>query len=560
MCEILTALSENNISMSVRYYGSGDLLTGWEVKEIVDNVSFFDAFYTNYSIETIGTLNDYIIYLFLLKFRALEEILPLLQQDEHKEVVSKLSQKASIICNTVDTGNIVRFINTHIEEIFEIENHLHDIRDVTLELIKKYSTGIDYSVYTYLCSNHYYLVIGNFDSFFKIIKSDPTLFEKIYPTGRLSDLQERRFKETLDIFASILCGASKELKTLVNERVSVLCADVESLVSTITEDNVMLCEGTVREFLSFLKQIKHPKANDFDIHYKTVEKVLFNKIHKSGQHSQYEIPVEEIIQHFSSIENWAARLISLTHSHVPSSGDLKSRLSFERDDTHSLMDLGSTNIPTDGYFTFSHQMMLSVHASVGAGTMVGIISRPEVYQDYAKLVMSAILFISEQMQREDEHLFHDWVLLDRMLKTIMANREMDAESIQPLCYSAAMFTCSFTEKMLRLFYVDKVKDQLYVPVDKATLGQLLTESNTVMVDTFDLIHIKHLAFFLSKCGDKKIGHNYRNRIAHWTEMENSNLTISLVAELLWLFTDVLNTIFAHYLENIENNEVKTEVE
>ena len=125
--------------------------------------------------------------------------------------------------------------------------------------------------------------------FYKIIKLNPTLFEKVYPTGRLSDLQERRFKETLDIFASIFSGDSKELKTLVNDRISVLCADVESLVSTITEDNVMLCEGTVREFLSFLKQIKHPKANDFDVRYKNVERVLFSKIHKTGQHSRYEI-------------------------------------------------------------------------------------------------------------------------------------------------------------------------------------------------------------------------------------------------------------------------------
>ena len=68
-----------------------------------------------------------------------------------------------------------------------------------------------------------------------------------------------------------------------------------------------------------------------------------------------------------------------------------------------------------------------------------------------------------------------------------------------------MFTCSLMEKILRLFYVDRVKGKIYVPVEHATLGQLLTENNVEIVNTFDSIHTKHLAFFMLKCGDKKIG-------------------------------------------------------
>ena len=559
MCEILSDLKEKNIALSVHYYGPGDLATGWEIKEIVDNAPFFDSFYANYPLEGIENINDYIIYLFSLKFRALVEMVPLLLQEDHKDIITALSEKANNACAAIKTGDVIKFINSHIEEIFTLENHLYDIRDVTLELIKKYATGIKPNVYAYLCSEHYYLVIDNFDLFFKVIKSDPSLFEKIYPTGHLSDLQERRFKETLDIFSSILQSDNEDLKTLVNDRIAVLCVDIEALIPSITGENVMMNEGIVREFTSFLQHIKHPKANDFVIHYKAVEEILFKRIQETGQHSQYEIPVGEIIEHFTKTENWMLRLLSLTHSYVPNSNPpaFKSRLNFARDETHHLMDFCSSNIPTDSYFTRSHQMMLGVHASVGAGTMVGIMSRPEVYEDYAKLIMSAVIFISEQMQREDEHLFDDWVLLDRMLQTIIANRELGVESIQTLCYSAAMFTCSLMEKILRLFYVDKVKGKIYVPVEHATLGQLLTENNAEIVNTFDPIHTKHLAFFMLKCGDKKIGHNYRNRLAHWTEIKNASLTISLVAELLWLFTDVLNTVFAYYLEQIKLSEENT---
>lgn len=562
MCKILTQLYKNNINMSVHYYGIGDLVTSWEIKEIVDNAPFFDSFYVDHPLENIETMNDYIAYLFSLKFQALEEMVPHLLQEEHKGVILALCTKAKKACESINKGAVVKFINTYIEEIFALNDHAHDIRDETLNLIKQYSTGINPNVYAYLCSDHYYLVIANFDSFYKVINKDPTLFKKLYPTGHLSDLQKRRFKGSLDIFATILKSDNENLKMLVNDRISVLCADVEALVSSITSDNVMLCEGTIREFTSFLQHIKHPKATEFGIHYKTVEKVLFKKAEETGQHTQYEIPVEEILKQFSSIENWIQRLLSLTHCYSPDSNPptFKSCLNFDRGKTHPLRDFCSTNIPTDSYFTRSHQMALNIRAGVGAATIVGIMSRPDVYEDYAKLIMSAILFISDQIQREDEHLFDDWFLLDRMLQTIIANRELDSESTQPLCYSTAMFTCSLMEKLLRLYYTDRVKGRLYVPIEHATLGRLLTENNAEIVDIFDPIHTRHLAFFMLKCGDKNIGHNYRNRLAHWTEMKNSLLTVPLVAKLLWLFTDVLNTIFVYYLGQAKHSEKDTNLE
>lgn len=556
MCKILDVFRENNISLSPHYYGSGDLATNWEIKEIIDHPLFFESLYINFPLMKIEDIDEYILYLFSLKFKNLAEMVPHLLQDEHKEIISALSVKASDICEAIEKGAVIKFINSHIEEIFALEDHIYDIRDTTIDLIKQYASGIDSHVYSYLCANFYWLIIANFESFYRIFKKDPILFEILYPTGHLSDLQKRGFKSTLDIFSTILSGENDVLKKYINDRVSLLLADVETFAASIDEDNVMLSEGVVREVASFLQHIKHPKANEFIVLYKKVEEILFKWINEKGSHTEYEIPVEELIEQFSSTENWIVRLLQLTHGYHPESTPptLKSRLDFDKEGALQLMDLCSTNLPTDDYFTRSHQMKLSVHASVGAGTMIGIMSRPEVYQDYAKLIANAFVFISERLKREDEHLCDDWALLDQMVQTIIANRELGSESLQPLCYSAAMFTCSLMEKLLRLFYVDRVKGELYVPVESATLGQLLTANNDKIVEAFGRIHTKHLAFFMSKCGEKKIGKNHRNRLAHWTEMKNSSLTVSLVAELLWLFTDVLNTVFWFYIQQLQNSE------
>ena len=556
MCKILTALSENDITLSLCYYGTEDLGTNWAIKEIIDHPEFFDSFYTNHPLTKIETMDDFLVYLFSLKFKMMSEMIPYLLQDKHKEIIASLSDKAKNTCEAINKGDVIKFINSHIEDIFALKNHFHDISDAILSLIKQYSSGIKPYVYSYLCTNFYWLVIDNFDSFYKIIKADPSLFETLFPTGHLSDLQERGFKRTLDVFATILLGNHEELKKLANDRIAVLTADVETLATSTTEEDVMMNETVVREFTSFLQHIKHPKANDFAILYKRVEEVLFKWIDNNGLHTEYKIPVEEIMEEFIGTKNWMVRLLSLTHTYhsEDTPPTLKSRLEFKPKGVLELMDLCSTNLPTDDYFTRSHQMMLEVHTSVGAGTMMGIMSRPEVLEDYAKMIMSTLAFISDQMQRDDEHLSDDWALLNQMLQIIITNREAGAGPLQPLCYSASMFTCSLMEKILRLLYVDRVKDKLYIPVEKATLGLLLTENNTEIVNVFGLAHTKHLAFFMLKYGDKKVGKNCRNRLAHWTEMKNTSLTVSLVAELLWLFTDVVNTVFWYYINQLQQSE------
>ena len=302
MCKILTALSENDITLSLCYYGTEDLATNWEIKEIIDHPEFFESFYTNHPLTKIGTMDDFLVYLFSLKFKMMSEMIPYLLQDEHKEIIASLADKAKNTCEAISKGDVITFINSHIEDIFTLKDHIHDIRDATLSLIKQYSSGIKPYVYSYLCSNFYWLVIEHFDSFYKIFKADPSLFETLYPTGNLSDLQERGFKRSLGIFTTILLGDHEELKKLANDRIAVLTVDVETLATSTSEEDVMINETVVREFTSFLQHIKHPKANDFAILYKRIEEVLFKWIDNNGLHAEYKIPVEEIMEKLKKIQ------------------------------------------------------------------------------------------------------------------------------------------------------------------------------------------------------------------------------------------------------------------
>lgn len=136
-----------------------------------------------------------------------------------------------------------------------------------------------------------------------------------------------------------------------------------------------------------------------------------------------------------------------------------------------------------------------------------------------------------------------------MVRLVIGNHDADEKTMHSLCYGAAMFICALSEKLLRLFYMSLIKDSLYVPINKATLGDLLSESNDDILNVFGFHHIKGLSFFLMQTPQKNVGYNIRNNLAHWSNISTDLLSPTFVAQLLWLFTDILNTVFWYFLKD-----------
>ena len=112
---------------------------------------------------------------------------------------------------------------------------------------------------------------------------------------------------------------------------------------------------------------------------------------------------------------------------------------------------------------------------------------------------------------------------------------------------------------MRIVYLKVVGLKEYVSINKATLGQTLNSNNPYMRDYFGEKHIRHLAYFLvkdnDKCGNRqeRIGLDYRNLLAHW-EIKPDEVSIDLVALLMWLFIDIVNTIYIKESKNQEQTQ------
>ena len=545
-------LRSKNIIISLRDFGAQDLGTGWEVKFIVENPEVFDGLYSRFPLTGISSLDDYYLYLLSRKLVGMREVIPALLQDSHKGIISKLSVDAEKALSVVGNGDVVKFINRNIQDIFDKDKTAHDVRFVTLDLVAKYSTGISRDTFAFLCKDYGYLLIDRFDQFEKIFEQNPDLFESIYPTGRLDEINTFRVEKTLDIWCHILSKGESSLKETVEKRVAVLAEDIKALSETATIDNIMQVEGTIRKFHLFLQRIQSPLANEFAEHAKAAADLLSKNILERGQSFQYEIPVEEIISRWKKTENWEVRLLSITHDLKPEEEAITciSRLSREPETKHSLFDLVSTNVPTDDFFTMSHQQMLSIMASVGTGTMIGILRNQDTLIDYLNLVASAVQLIAEQLNVEGEQLQQDVGMISGLLQLVANNLEISNDATRGTCYGASMFTCAFSEKLLRILYLHLAKDEQYIPINKATIGELLLVSNSHIVGIFGENHVKNLSFFLQRTPPSNVGQNIRNALAHWANVSAEAMTPFFVAKMLWIFTDILNTVFWYCLKDV----------
>ena len=85
---------------------------------------------------------------------------------------------------------------------------------------------------------------------------------------------------------------------------------------------------------------------------------------------------------------------------------------------------------------------------------------------------------------------------------------------------------------------------------------MLRDDSTVK-EVFEENHLKNLSFFLLRIGENKVGENIRNSLAH-LNISLSDLTPFLVAKVLWIFTDILNTIFWHCFKDLADKNKATD--
>lgn len=546
MNNLRTTLIEKDIIISLCIYDVKDYANAWEVKSIIENPDIFEDLYSKYPLNTIDDTEDFFLYLLSLKIASMMDIVPLLANEEYKGKITTLSKEAKEVTQRIKIGDIISFINQNIEELFECETSLSSMRSALIDLIGQYMTGIKDTVIEYLCQKQFCLVIDNYGRFEKRLEKNCALYELLFPTGAFQEI-ELRFENVLDIWNHVLQKKGSNLAKITTKRVWVLYEQMKTMADGVNIDDILRKEWYIRGFDSFLKAIQSPLANDFLPYAEKTQQLLDKYIHEKGEKIKFEIPVGKILDLIKTEKNQLLRLLCITHDRRVDKKRIieKSRLD-THDDSKSIIDKLGGNTNRDDYFTSSHQQKLSVMAAIGTATVMGILQNNEMLLDYLQIMISAVIYLDEVVGNHNENLRDDIDFLSRIIQYLANNAHASKEILAVFSYEVASFSCAMAEKIMRITYRYLIKDELYISVENITIGDLLNVSNAVMCKMFGENHIKNLLYFLQQTGDKKIGHNYRNKLAHWSKISTDQLTFDFAAEMLWLFTDILNTVVSYF--------------
>lgn len=217
----------------------------------------------------------------------------------------------------------------------------------------------------------------------------------------------------------------------------------------------------------------------------------------------------------------------------------------------------STNIPTNEYFTFSHQRFLDSIVTVGAVTIHTIFTNKDITNEYLNGFFDLVDCIAIETKSDVDELASDYELMTQMVGNIFSLPvDTDRLLVHSLCYGAAVFICAFSEKLLRLCYFEEMKESIYIPLNKSTIGNLLSDGNEAMTKILGKYQLKHLNYYLGQDKDGNVGMSYRNRLAHWAEINENYLTPQLVCQLFYLFTCIINSLSLYY--NKRNEEATKE--
>ena len=534
-------------SFSLKYYGKNDLDTSYTIKTIIENNHLFEKILEK-KIDSINNMDDYYLSLITRKISSLKECSKYVIGDDNKRTVDKLILKAKESETT--NGEFIKFINTNARAVFE--NDSYDLQEVTFDIIKKYQNGISREVFEYLIREKYRYFLLYFDDF-KFWKKDRELLQKVIDNNLVSHLGDSyTIKQIIRICLVVINYRKTDYTDFVDKTIDKIFKNYLELSKDSNQYNELFEAFDIgKSLFQYFKIRKDSRANEIRYTNLKLEKAMSDSMLEDGIEIEYKIPIKEIMEKWNGVKNPIIRMLSLTHENE--NGHIKSHLSIENVE-NGLMDIVTSNISTDDYYTLSRQEVIKSIGSLGCAVIYGILQNDEYFSIYYNDFLHILSYVIKNSDTYDDLLVEGEMLVQNLeiLRANVLNQNNSDTFIQKtLSYNVEMLCCGLIESLMRLQYQIKNEKIIYIDYSKATLGQLLNPEKNV-TSSFSKDQLLTLAFFLVGSGENNdIGYNYRNKLAHLVDVYKNVLSIDVACLLLYLLTDVLNTIFldiSHFKE------------
>ena len=533
-----------------------------DVRSVVENLNLVSALFLGKQVSEYSDPEVFYSFLLIRTLFILKEPLSKIENHDMAVFLKGITDMSCLAYDNKQTKiNAIKYIKCHTKSIFP--EHCPDgelqfqpdaeLEYASLDFIIESKNAFDEKFFGYLCQICPNLIVFRFHELSSVFKKFPALFSVLLGSVRL-DLNKSSSAAVLDML--IQEYKYTRYKVLIDKYTSDLYQKAEPFCRALSEENVLKKEPVIKSVYTLLQTVKSPKANDFSKYVNAAEEL------KLKVSAKMAVSVQRLLPELAKIwESSDSTLLELTHmdsreSHLDKQPDSYQSMNIGLE--HCFTGILDGNFPDGNFPDEPYQHYLQCMEDYHSAYFLKILSDQTKLDKFSDQLRRTIQSLSVQMSQEKcaaqnvsgkmaqpkDGLAGDMELLIRMLDYLAENINEPGRKREIFCYSASMYLCSLTEKLLRLFYLYLVQGK-NVQSDK-TLGRLLI-NNEKLRDVFGHVHMLHLDFFLTSASGMKLDKSYRNRLAHWSYgMTSGNMTPVLVSSLLWLFTDVLNSVYIYF--------------
>lgn len=542
MENIIKILKDRNITTNLKYYGTGDMATGFEIKNIINNYEIYNEILDSISL-TINDIDDYVNYLYLKCLKKYRDALSIVR-DDIKDKVENIILKAEKLFEQYKEEDLARFISKNYKKILTNEYKelyiKHDVVDYTIEYMCKYCNK-DNKAIEYIIKNYSYIVYDNFDSFKKILDSSKNLY--YYDLLLTEENIKKNSAFRIEEISYVLKHLKSKNEEKYKEKTEILIELYRKETFKATTDNVMNKYFNLRDIIKVLSELKHPTCYEFENEYAKQKELMDEYILKNGHEQVYSIDIRPIVEIIEKKDvEWYVKTLSMTHLKKQ-----KEFISLFEDIMKSagkkgIVDYVSTSVGTDDTFTYSLINILSIALLHGKHTMNYMISDNSRLNDLLAYIIMGLdnYFKDDSIYFDREKIELDINMIYDALKELNEAFDNDNEiRIKRIIYGLEVQLCGIIEKILRIVYRNINKEQEYIPFDSVTLKSLLNQP-TVQTE-LGKGNCQCIQYLLSK-RDGNIGKNTRNNFTHYNDKIYDNLNLDTILETLYILLVISNTL------------------
>ena len=292
-----------------------------------------------------------------------------------------------------------------------------------------------------------------------------------------------------------------------------------------------------------LKNIGYSAYAELEGNLPKIEEVLQDYLKEFGQEYSYEIPMQDVRKYlYDEKRSMQAKLLFLTHKKTKDNHLISYYSEIGAGKEKDILDMFASSIPCDEYLTATKQQMLDLQDSCLLNWLNLLINKQKIEEVFSTIatVLNAVLQ-NWGLNYCDLEFDKDLLVLLNMFYTLLNASKAKNDYLETgFNYAICMFEMALVEKLLRNLYIAKQKEK-YIRSDWFSLGHLLDVSNSIMVELLGADNVKITSFYLVKYKNN-FGHNYRNRYAHYKDIQIKDFNWGTTLKITHIFLTIINEL------------------